>query len=375
MLYILGNIKDDEDQRNGGMSGKLFVLLKYFISMMPKSADVLPNQQLIQRLFIIQPGNEDQVIMYILDACFLACQDAQNNTEDILALLPKIVSSFLGDVPTVAIKLISGIILLFQSEDNKEKKTQAIKDLSEAFGCDAAVVTGFLALSKGDWMAMKDMVARVCEFETETINHIVELIIQLRKAKDADNVIVQEKVAEETDKFAQLKEKIPQGADAEAVFDMLDVSGTGTLTFEEFQEAFKIYNLRFSEERQLEMFTRYDTNGDPNELGIKDFVRIMAYIKKTISTETMTTLGLSKAKIIKGLILLVCILLVLFVFIFLGIMGFTTNSTLGSVVNSLLPISAGGILSKASSGDVQQKIKRITSSVKQVLTVLTITDV
>ena len=39
-------------------------------------------------------------------------------------------------------------------------------------------------------MAMKDMVARVCEFETETINHIVELIIQLRKAKDADNVIV-----------------------------------------------------------------------------------------------------------------------------------------------------------------------------------------
>ena len=43
MLYILGNIKDDEDQRNGGMSGKLFVLLKYFISMMPKSADVLPN--------------------------------------------------------------------------------------------------------------------------------------------------------------------------------------------------------------------------------------------------------------------------------------------------------------------------------------------
>jgi len=43
MLYILGNIKDDEDQRKGGMSGKLFVLLKYFISMMPKSADVLPN--------------------------------------------------------------------------------------------------------------------------------------------------------------------------------------------------------------------------------------------------------------------------------------------------------------------------------------------
>ena len=31
MLYIIGNIKDEDDQRQGGMSEKLVTLLKYFI--------------------------------------------------------------------------------------------------------------------------------------------------------------------------------------------------------------------------------------------------------------------------------------------------------------------------------------------------------
>jgi len=43
---------------------------------------------------------------------------------------------------------------------------------------------------------------------------------------------------------------------------MLDTSGDGTLYFTEFQEAFKIYNLPMSEERQLEIFTRFDTEGE-----------------------------------------------------------------------------------------------------------------
>jgi len=49
---------------------------------------------------------------------------------------------------------------------------------------------------------------------------------------------------------------------------MLDVSSDGTLHFNEFQEAFKIYNLPMSEERQLEIFTRFDTDGGDNELSL-----------------------------------------------------------------------------------------------------------
>ena len=101
----------------------------------------------------------------------------------------------------------------------------------------------------------------------------------------------------------------------------------------------------------------------------------MEYIKKNISSEAMDTLGLSKSNIIKGFLVLVGILLLLFVFIFLGIMGFTTNTTLGSIVNSIMPISAGGVLGGASATDITAKIKRIVPSIERVLSVLTITDV
>ena len=45
---------------------------------------------------------------------------------------------------------------------------------------------------------------------------------------------------------------------------MLDTNADGTLSFTEFQEAFKYYNLPMSEQRQLEMFARYDTDGQPD---------------------------------------------------------------------------------------------------------------
>jgi hypothetical protein len=70
----------------------------------------------------------------------------------------------------------------------------------------------------------------------------------------------------------------------------------------------------------------------------------MHYIKKNISQGAMDQLGLSKANLIKIFIVLVFILLLLFAFIFLGIAGFTTGTTLGSVVNSIMPVSAGGVL-------------------------------
>jgi len=101
----------------------------------------------------------------------------------------------------------------------------AIKDLSGAFDIDEHLVKGLLALAKGDWQAMKEMVARICEFDDEIINNIVQLILQLRKARAADNI--QEKTEQTTDKYEQLKKRIPQGTDVEAVFDMLDVSNDG----------------------------------------------------------------------------------------------------------------------------------------------------
>jgi len=71
----------------------------------------------------------------------------------------------------------------------------------------------------------------------------------------------------------------------------------------------------------------------------------------------------------------VLILLLLFAFIFLGISGFTTNTTLGTVVNSILPVFAGGIVLKFNTVDVKSRIKRIEPIIEDALSALTSGDV
>lgn len=42
---------------------------------------------------------------------------------------------------------------------------------------------------------------------------------------------------------------------------MLDVDGSGELDFEEFSEVLKYYDMRMSQERQLQIFSRFDVDG------------------------------------------------------------------------------------------------------------------
>ena len=174
--------------------------------------------------------------------------------------------------------------------------------------------------------------------------------------------------------YEQLKEKIEQGADQEQIFNMLDVDGSGELDFEEFSEVLKYYDMQMSDERQLQIFSRFDENGSA-KLDMQEFDSAMTYIKKTISRGAMDQLGLSKSNLVQVFLALVIILLLLFAFIFLGIMGFTTGSTLGSVVNSIMPISAGGVLGGGTQTKVSDKIKKIKPSIQRIIQVFTLSDI
>jgi hypothetical protein len=88
----------------------------------------------------------------------------------------------------------------------------------------------------------------------------------------------------------------------------------------------------------------------------------------------MEELGLSKVTIIRLVILSVWILMLMFLFIFFGIMGFTTTSSLGSVVNALFPLIGGSLLGFGTAIKAKDKIKRILPTIFRVLRVLTISD-
>ena len=91
---------------------------------------------------------------------------------------------------------------------------------------------GFVSLAKGEWAGMADMVARVCEFEPDTINKIVQLIKKLKNANEAE--VAAPSPENQTKMYLQLKEKIEAGADANQIFNILDVDCSGALDFEEF---------------------------------------------------------------------------------------------------------------------------------------------
>lgn len=42
---------------------------------------------------------------------------------------------------------------------------------------------------------------------------------------------------------------------------MLDVDGSGSLDFEEFAEVMKFFDLKFSNERLLQIFAKFDIDG------------------------------------------------------------------------------------------------------------------
>ena len=251
-------------------------------------------------------------------------------------------------------------------------REQAIINLSKAFEVKKGIVQGLVGMSKGDWPAMEEMVARICEFHPETIQTIVQLIKRLRTAKEADDL--EGKEERQTQQYAQLKERIAQGEHIESIFNMLDEDASGELDFDEFQEALKYYGLRMTKERQLEIFSQFDADGN-TRLSINEFYKAIRHIRRTISTEAIGTLSLSWKTMARTIVVGVFILLLLFAFIFLGISGFTTNTTLGTVVNSILPIFAGGIVLKFNTVDVKSRIKRIEPIIEDALSALTSGDV
>lgn len=84
-------------------------------------------------------------------------------------------------------------------------------------------------------------------------------------------------------------------------------------------------------------------------------------LKEEVSKGALARLGLSPP-IIAGILFAAALVLALaFVFIFLGISALTTGSSFGAVVNSALPVLAGG---GAAAGDASEKVKEIKDKIE-----------
>ena len=68
-------------------------------------------------------GDEEPLIMKILDSSYLAFKDPHANYERVLAILPDLARALLGDdIPEKVIKLIAGIINLIRCDNDDLKR-------------------------------------------------------------------------------------------------------------------------------------------------------------------------------------------------------------------------------------------------------------
>ena len=63
-------------------------------------------------------------------------------------------------------------------------------------------------------------------------------------------------------------------------------------------------------------------------------------------------------------------LLLFFLFVFLGIEAFSTGSTFGSVINSLLPVTGGMVLTTAKDEDYDKILASVQEVMQKVMTIL-----
>ena len=108
----------------------------------------------------------------------------------------------------------------------------------------------------------------------------------------------------------------------------------------------RIHPKHISETEALHVFARYD-DGDGN-ISFEEYMRMMEVIEERYSDGVLVKIGWDMPKLTKDFMLAVLCLLLLFLFIFMGVESFATVGSFGAVVNSMLPMSAGGVTSISS---------------------------
>lgn len=183
-----------------------------------------------------------------------------------------------------------------------------------------------------------------------------------QKANDALNYIVNRSTNSGLQQMFKMKEKLEksEGLSHKDMFKLADLSDNGSLDMREFKLYFKKLGFMLSDHRVKEIFAFAKQNSGvvgskEQTLNEQEFEKAYDYIQRHSIFLTLEQLGITKERLMFGLIWLTILLLLIFAFIFVGVTAFTLPGTFGSIINSMFPVAGGGGLSKGNQKD-QKKI-------------------
>lgn len=367
-LLLLSNSVENLDEGRDGMGTYLYRMMRFMVNKLTpdlKIQNIKPNEKEVQELHSDEPAE-----IKVMDSIFLSLTDANKYKEFILAGIPTLGRALMPNVHKDTLTLLYGLVSLFQSDGDVKYRKLSIQKLAKAFRAEGKIITGLVCLAKGDWENLHNFASRIGEYDADAITKLSTLLRRLKIITESEN----ESASQQKHAIQKLKEKIDMGADAEQIFHMLDVDGSGLLDYEEFTEVMKFFNLRFTQERLLELFARFDDDGSC-EMNLEEFDAALNFIRQEISEGAMNQLGLSRRKLARMFIVSLSILLFLFAFIFMGIIGFIGVSRFGTGVNSMLPVTAGGVVGKLRmTHNLEYIMEEISRKIQKVLAIITINE-
>jgi hypothetical protein len=146
------------------------------------------------------------------------------------------------------------------------------------------------------------------------------------------------------DMLSKAMENPGQLFDPQVLFKHFATNGS-TIGFEEFNNIFVQLNLKIPYVRMLKIFSEADVN-KRGELNYQDFVRALSIMKDHFIYEVMNQLGISLEDMIVSLVWSIILLILMFAFIFVGIVAFSPTSSFSSVTNTIMPLAAGFTVNK-----------------------------
>lgn len=370
MLCLMSGKIEDLDYGRDGMGSALYAFMREIVVKLPPSQKIVELKPEDLRL-VTESDSKEPPEIKVLDSFFWSKTDPSKYIIDILGTVPNLGRSLLPDVKTDTLVFLTGLSALFHSEKQDELAEMAFGYMSEALDIHPIIIKGFISLAQGNWDRFDEFANRQCEFNAERITQFVQLLKRLKLLVEADDDNAQ--VSDSYD-LRLLKEKIDEGGDVEHIFHLLDTDCSGSLDYEEFIEVLKFYDVRFTEHRMIEIFSKYDVDGSC-EMNLQEFEQAIEYIKQQITQQAIDDLEVDMSQLINALIISIIILLLFFAFIFAGIIGFTVGNQFGSVVTSSIPMSSGVLISKMRNpGNLQSKLGEVGERIALAINIFTINE-
>lgn len=241
-------------------------------------------------------------------------------------------------------KLLDGLISIFNgnfSPTTARAMAPVLMGTSSSAQAATEAICSLVGLAQGDWSQLKALAVKMGGYDEKQLEELAAGIARLKPIleklkKQADTA------RKELNGADTLFDKDDNDLDPNALFLKFDKDNSGSLEFNEFLDVVKVINYpqQITEDKVMKIFVSADVS-KTGALDLVEFTRAIDMSRAQQSNRVLELLHLSKGNMITIILTLLVILIVLFGFIFAGIVAFTTLGGFSAVVNSVFPVIGG----------------------------------